>query len=125
MSAVALSRWIGAQIALEYDERITRSAGIVAVDIRDPFFEATIEATPRGHLTEIEVAEKCAEPVARCESSVSVDVPVGLGRDERDDCRPIRETFEVIDVEPDEFVNKVRAKGLQAQALPLGASLEY
>ncbi|UCF97892.1 MAG: metal-dependent hydrolase [Spirochaetaceae bacterium] len=34
-------------------------------------------------------------------------------------------TFEVIDVEPGEFVNKVKAKGQKAQVLPIGASLEY
>lgn len=34
-------------------------------------------------------------------------------------------TFEVIDVDPDEFVKKVQAEGRQAQVLPIGESLEY
>jgi L-ascorbate metabolism protein UlaG (beta-lactamase superfamily) len=34
-------------------------------------------------------------------------------------------TFEVIDVEPAEFVEKVKAGGRQAQVLPIGESLEY
>jgi L-ascorbate metabolism protein UlaG (beta-lactamase superfamily) len=34
-------------------------------------------------------------------------------------------TFEVIDVEPEEFVKKVQAKGQKAQVLPVGESLEY
>jgi L-ascorbate metabolism protein UlaG (beta-lactamase superfamily) len=34
-------------------------------------------------------------------------------------------TFEVIDVEPEEFVRQVQAKGRKARVLPIGASLEY
>jgi L-ascorbate metabolism protein UlaG (beta-lactamase superfamily) len=34
-------------------------------------------------------------------------------------------TFEVIDVEPEEFVRRVRAKGQKARVLPIGESLEY
>jgi L-ascorbate metabolism protein UlaG (beta-lactamase superfamily) len=34
-------------------------------------------------------------------------------------------TFEVIDVEPEDFVAKVKAKGLHARLLPIGDSLEY
>jgi L-ascorbate metabolism protein UlaG (beta-lactamase superfamily) len=34
-------------------------------------------------------------------------------------------TFEVIDVDPEEFVRAVQAKGLKARLLPIGQSLEY
>ena len=34
-------------------------------------------------------------------------------------------TFEVIDVEPEEFVKRVQAKGRKARVLPIGESLEY
>ena len=34
-------------------------------------------------------------------------------------------TFEVIDVEPEEFVRAVQARGLKARLLPVGQSLEY
>ena len=34
-------------------------------------------------------------------------------------------TFEVIDVEPGEFVSAVQAKGLKARLLPVGQSMEY
>ena len=34
-------------------------------------------------------------------------------------------TFEVIDVEPEEFVRKVKAAGGNARVLPIGESLEY
>ena len=34
-------------------------------------------------------------------------------------------TFEVIDVQPEEFVKKVQAEGRHAQVLPIGESLEY
>ncbi|GAB4339835.1 MAG: metal-dependent hydrolase [Calditrichia bacterium] len=34
-------------------------------------------------------------------------------------------TFDVINAEPAEFVEKVQAKGLKAQILPIGESLEY
>ena len=34
-------------------------------------------------------------------------------------------TFEVIDVEPGQFVEQVQAKGQQARVLPVGESLDY
>lgn len=34
-------------------------------------------------------------------------------------------TFDVIDVEPEEFVKKVQSNGQKAQVLPIGDSLEY
>jgi L-ascorbate metabolism protein UlaG (beta-lactamase superfamily) len=34
-------------------------------------------------------------------------------------------TFEVIDVEPGEFVQRVQAKGQQARVVPVGESLDY
>jgi len=34
-------------------------------------------------------------------------------------------TFEVIDVEPEEFVKLVQAKGQKARVLPIGETLEY
>ncbi len=35
------------------------------------------------------------------------------------------QTFEVIDVDPNEFVNAVQAKGLNSQVLPIGETFEY
>jgi L-ascorbate metabolism protein UlaG (beta-lactamase superfamily) len=34
-------------------------------------------------------------------------------------------TFDVIDVEPEQFVKQIQAKGQKAQVLPIGKSLEY
>jgi L-ascorbate metabolism protein UlaG (beta-lactamase superfamily) len=34
-------------------------------------------------------------------------------------------TFDVIDVDPQEFVKRVQAKGQKAQVLPIGESLDY
>ncbi len=34
-------------------------------------------------------------------------------------------TFEVIDVDPNEFVKAVKAKGLKSQVLPIGESIDY
>jgi len=34
-------------------------------------------------------------------------------------------TFDIIDVEPEQFINAVNAKGLKAQLLPIGESLDY